>query len=91
MTKKEQAGPESPMRKTAKKGSAKKTTTRPGVKTPKADEKKTAKTVAAETVAAPSQEVMRQIVYQKSGGMLERDAKPNESFGLGDAMPVYYF
>lgn len=52
-------------------------------------EKKTV--VTAETVAAPSEEVLRQIIYQRSDGILERDAKPNESFGLGDAMPVYYF
>lgn len=32
-----------------------------------------------------------EIVYQKSSGMLTRAAKPNERFGLGDAMPVYYF
>lgn len=53
------------------------------------------KTAAAETgasvIAAPSNEVMEQIVYQKSSGMLERAAEPNERFGLGDAMPVYYF
>lgn len=50
------------------------------------------KTVAAaETIAAPTEEVLQQIVYQKSDGMLERDAAPNEIFGLGDAMPVYYF
>ncbi|MCM1388589.1 MAG: hypothetical protein NC231_14770 [Bacillus sp. (in: Bacteria)] len=46
---------------------------------------------AAETIAAPSKEVLEQIVYQTSSGMLERDAMPNEIFGLGDAMPVYYF
>ncbi|MBQ7260981.1 MAG: hypothetical protein IJR19_06445 [Lachnospiraceae bacterium] len=65
-----------------------------------AAEKKTSsralkKTAAAETgasvIAAPSNEVMGQIVYQKSSGMLERAAEPNERFGLGDAMPVYYF
>lgn len=50
-----------------------------------------AKTAAASTIAAPAGEVMEKIVYQKSDGMLERDAKPNERFGLGDAMPVYYF
>lgn len=32
-----------------------------------------------------------EIVYQKSSGMLERAAEPNERFGIGDAMPVYYF
>lgn len=46
---------------------------------------------AAEMVAAPTEEVVEKIVYQTSDGMLERDAKPNELFGLGDAMPVYYF
>lgn len=52
---------------------------------------KTKSAAAAETIAAPTEEVMEKIVYQKSGGMLERDAEPNEVFGLGDAMPVYYF
>ncbi len=46
---------------------------------------------AAETIAAPTEAVMQQVVYQTSSGMLERDANPNEIFGLGDAMPVYYF
>lgn len=54
--------------------------------------KSTGKTVAAaETLSAPTEAVMQQIVYQTSNGMLERDAAPNEIFGLGDAMPVYYF
>lgn len=53
---------------------------------------KTVKSVAAaKTVTAPDEAVLKQIVYQSSSGMLERDAKPNERFGLGDAMPVYYF
>lgn len=63
--------------------------------TPKAaPAKKTAKAkkvTAAETIAAPAEEVMQKIVYQTSDGMLERAAEPNERFGLGDAMPVYYF
>lgn len=55
-------------------------------------EKASAKAVAAaEVIAAPSEEVLQQIVYQKSSGMLERDAEANEIFGLGDEMPVYYF
>ena len=49
------------------------------------------KVAAAKTVTAPEEAVLQQIVYQPSSGMLERDAKPNERFGLGDAMPVYYF
>ena len=45
----------------------------------------------ANVVTAPDESVLQQIVYQPSSGMLSRDAKPNERFGLGDAMPVYYF
>lgn len=53
---------------------------------------KTAETVtAAKTIAAPDGKVLQEIVYQSSSGILDRDAEPNERFGLGDAMPVYYF
>ncbi|MCR5108935.1 MAG: hypothetical protein K6B28_12335 [Lachnospiraceae bacterium] len=41
-------------------------------------------------IAAPDEEVLKKIVYQSSAEILERDAKPNESFGIGDDMPVYY-
>lgn len=55
-------------------------------------EAKAVKSVAAaKTVAVPDKAVLNQIVYQTSSGMLSRDAGPNERFGLGDAMPVYYF
>lgn len=70
-----------------KKGdTAKKTTSVKKASSGKAPEK-TVK--AAETIARPEQAVGR-IVYQKSAEILERDAEPNESFGIGDAMPVYY-
>ncbi|MBR2275760.1 MAG: hypothetical protein IJ873_06845 [Lachnospiraceae bacterium] len=49
------------------------------------------KVTAAQVIAAPSKEVMGAIIYQPSNGMLERAAEPNERFGLGDDMPVYYF
>lgn len=42
-------------------------------------------------IAGTSEQVMQQIVYQKSSQMLERDAKPNESFYIGDDMPVYFY
>ena len=60
---------------------------------PKKASGKTPKTpvAAAEIIAAPTEAVMQQVVYQTSSGMLERDADSNEIFGLGDAMPVYYF
>lgn len=51
---------------------------------------KSAKPAKADVVEKPSEAVMAQIVYQTSAGVLARDAGPNESFGVGDAMPVYY-
>ncbi len=68
--------------------------------TAKASAAKTVKAAASGTeqkvtessvIAAPSEEVYEKIVYQTSSGMLERAAEPNEKFGLGDDMPVYYF
>ncbi len=46
---------------------------------------------AGKTPTVLEKEAEGEIVYQKSSGMLERAAEPNERFGLGDAMPVYYF
>ena len=71
-------------------GTAKKTS----ISTKKTSGKTVAATetvAAAEMIAVPTEAVMQQVVYQTSSGMLERDANPNEIFGLGDAMPVYYF
>ncbi|MGN1171287.1 MAG: hypothetical protein ACI4SZ_06495 [Lachnospiraceae bacterium] len=50
-----------------------------------------AEKVKAVEIAAPTDQVMAHVVYETNNGMLERDAEPNESFGLGDPMPVYYF
>jgi len=65
----------------AKKPAAKKT----------ASSKTKAKAPQKAVVANASAQVMEQIVYQTSSQMLDRDAKENETFGVGDAMPVYYF
>lgn len=46
---------------------------------------------SGKTPTVLEKEAEGEIVYQKSSGMLERAAEPNERFGLGDAMPVYYF
>lgn len=65
----------------------------PGAKeapAPKVPEMPKAPEVKGKT-AALKKEADGEIVYQKSSGMLERAAEPNERFGLGDAMPVYYF
>ncbi len=45
---------------------------------------------AGSVLAAPDPAVARQVVYQKSSQILTRDAEPNETFGIGDDMPVYY-
>ncbi|MCR4656519.1 MAG: hypothetical protein K5770_09865 [Lachnospiraceae bacterium] len=47
--------------------------------------------VGENVIAAPDKEVVEKVVYQKSSGMLERAAEPNERFSVGDPMPVYYF
>ena len=45
---------------------------------------------SASVIAAPEEAVMQRIVYQHSAQILEREAAPNEAFGVGDDMPVYY-
>ena len=45
---------------------------------------------AKSVIAAPSKEVVKQIVYQPSSQILTRDAAPDETFGIGDDMPIYY-
>lgn len=61
---------------------------KPAVKTAA---KTPAKTAKSSVGTVSKEEVSKQIVYEKNSGMLERDAEPNERFGVGDAMPLYYF
>ena len=42
-------------------------------------------------VTGTNEQVMNKIVYQSSSQLLERAAEPNESFYVGDDMPIYYF
>lgn len=49
------------------------------------------KSAVSGVVEAQAKEVMEKIIYQSSSQMLDRDAKPGETFGIGDAMPVYFF
>lgn len=49
------------------------------------------KTATAHVVAAPSPEVLDKIIYQESSQVLNRDAEPNERFGVGESMPIYFF
>lgn len=52
---------------------------------------KKAKAPKQAVIASTSEQVMDTIVYQKSSQILDRDANPNESFYVGDAMPIYFF
>lgn len=77
--------------KSAVSGTPSETKEKPAAKTAKPSAKTAAKTAKPSAGAVSKEEVSKQIVYEKNQGMLERDAEPNERFGVGDAMPVYYF
>ena len=56
--------------------------------------KTTAKTKAvtvSKVISGTSKEVMQMIEYQKSNQVLDREPEENETFGVGDAMPIYFF
>ena len=56
--------------------------------------KTTAKTKAvraSKVISGTSKEVMQMIEYQKSDQVLDREPEENETFGVGDAMPIYFF
>lgn len=56
--------------------------------------KTTAKTkavTASKVISGTSKEVMQMIEYQKSDQVLDREPEENETFGIGDAMPIYFF
>ena len=56
--------------------------------------KTTAKTkavAASKVISGTSKEVMQMIEYQKSDQVLDREPEENETFGVGDAMPIYFF
>ena len=56
--------------------------------------KTTAKTkavTASKVISGTSKEVMQMIEYQKSDQVLDREPEENVTFGVGDAMPIYFF
>ena len=64
----------------------------------KETKRKTAKTTAktkvvtaSKVISGTSKEVMQMIEYQKSDQVLDREPEENETFGVGDAMPIYFF
>lgn len=66
----------------------KKTTTKKAVD--KAMTKETSVTASA-VITGTSKEVLKAIEYQKSSQVLDREPEMNESFGVGEAMPIYFF
>lgn len=72
---------------TGKKGATKKVTP----KKETAVVEKTDKVATAAVVEATSEQVMKEIVYQKSAQVLDREPEVNETFGIGEAMPIYLF
>lgn len=55
--------------------------------------KTTAKTkavTASKVISGTSKEVMQMIEYQKSDQVLDREPEENETFGVGDAMPILF-
>ena len=82
---------------TAKKATTKKTTTKKTAVKKRVTEESTpivkeeANVEASNVIEATSEQVMQQIVYQKSFQVLDREVEENETFGVGDAMPIYLF
>lgn len=84
---------EEPVKKAAATGTKRTATKKAAAKTT------TAKTAAAKTkavtaskvISGTSKDVMHMIEYQKSNQVLDREPEENETFGVGDAMPIYFF
>ena len=83
---------EEPVKKAAATGTKCTATKKAAAKTTTA--KTTAKTkavTASKVISGTSKEVMHMIEYQKSNQVLDREPEENETFGVGDAMPIYFF
>lgn len=83
---------EEPVKKAAATGTKRTATKKAAAKTTTA--KTTAKTkavTASKVISGTSKDVMHMIEYQKSNQVLDREPEENETFGVGDAMPIYFF
>lgn len=78
---------------TAKTTTAKKTTASKTKKTTtrKTTAKKTTTKVTSAVVTGTSEQVMQAIEYQKSSQVLDREPEMNETFGVGESMPIYFY
>ena len=57
----------------------------------KAEMMEETKVTTGSVIEATSEQVLKQIVYQKSSQVLDREAEKNETFGVGEAMPIYFY
>lgn len=83
---------EEPVKKAAATGTKRTVAKKAATKTTSA--KTTVKTkavTASKVISGTSKEVMHMIEYQKSDQVLDREPEENETFGVGDAMPIYFF
>lgn len=79
---------EEPVKKAAATGTKCTATKKAAAKTTTA---KTKAVTASKVISGTSKDVMHMIEYQKSNQVLDREPKENETFGVGDAMPIYFF
>ncbi len=72
---------------------ASKTAAKTGTKQTKGKEPAVKETAVktSSVVTGTSEEVMEMIEYQKSSQVLDREPEANEIFGVGEAMPIYFF
>ena len=72
---------------------ASKTAAKPGTQQTKGKEPAVKETAVktSSVVTGTSEEVMEMIEYQKSSQVLDREPEANEIFGVGEAMPIYFF
>lgn len=92
LVKADHAVTEEPVKKAAATGTKRTATKKAAAKTTTA--KTTAKTkavTASKVISGTSKDVMHMIEYQKSNQVLDREPEENETFGVGDAMPIYFF
>ena len=91
VVKADQSAAEEPAKKAAATATKRTATNKTAAKTTAT--KTTAKTKAttSKVISGTSEEVMHMIEYQKSNQVLDREPEENETFGVGDAMPIYFF
>ena len=79
------------VKETAKKTTTARTKRTTAKKTATKTTAKKAEVTASSVITGTSKEVLQAIEYQKSYQVLDREPEENETFGVGEAMPIYFF